>query len=141
LVDHRPEPLAPGLTWGGAQYVDTVIADATGGLLSDSLAGTLVHELGHVFGLCDEGYGKNTGCEEATFSYCPNPPAKNSLMCSADMCETGCSQGENFSAASYKHLKKAFICNSLIPDKKEPDTKELDCWRDWEKYVHIGRLD
>lgn len=76
------------------------------------------HELGHTFGLCDEGYG-NSLCSHCTSGICnvggtgcsgrghccPNKPEQNSIMCSKDLCGRGCSYGNKFGSTSYAHLE------------------------------------
>lgn len=89
----------------------------------------VIHELGHTFGLCDEGYGiiKNDKCsagfcackdEDTTDSNvycgscngscecCPNRPEEDSIMCAIDVCENGCTHGVKFTPASYQWLSK-----------------------------------
>ncbi|MEM5829294.1 MAG: hypothetical protein QW040_00400 [Candidatus Aenigmatarchaeota archaeon] len=77
------------------------------------------HELGHTFGLCDEGYGNSlcpncpsTICNTGRFGCsgvghcCPNTPEQNSIMCSFDYCGRGCSYGNRFGQTSYAHLER-----------------------------------
>jgi len=80
------------------------------------------HELGHTFGLCDEGYG-NSMCSQCTSGICnigglrcsgsghccPNSPEQNSIMCSQDYCGRGCNEGNRFGLTSYAHLEKELI--------------------------------
>ncbi len=77
------------------------------------------HEFGHTFGLCDEGYG-NSLCNDCASGICnvgglecsgighccPNKPELNSIMCSVDLCNRGCSFGNQFAPSSYTHLEK-----------------------------------
>jgi|GEM_PF-2932556 len=77
------------------------------------------HEFGHTFGLCDEGYGNSlcNGCSSGICNLggtdcsgaghcCPNQPEQNSIMCSSDLCNRGCSYGDEFAPSSYAHLEK-----------------------------------
>jgi hypothetical protein len=90
---------------------------------SADIEGTTGHETGHTFGLCDEGYGggycSNSGCAsgycmsssggtgcDAGSECCPNKPESNSIMCSSDMCNSGCTGGNQFASSSYAHLEK-----------------------------------
>jgi len=79
---------------------------------------TATHEMGHTFGLCDEGYGGKycSGCASGWctrggiscgvgIDCCPNKPEDNSIMCSKDLCGTGCSEAMAFAPTSYSHLK------------------------------------
>ncbi|MEK6968360.1 MAG: hypothetical protein AABX51_07055 [Nanoarchaeota archaeon] len=91
-----------------------------------SLSFTGSHEMGHTFGLCDEGYGLSpvststcasgyvscggTKCSCPVGSYCcPDSPEPNSLMCSANICGTACSSGQQFAPTSYAHLEKELL--------------------------------
>jgi hypothetical protein len=78
-----------------------------------------IHELGHTYGLCDEGYGSGADprCEsgysmsggdycEAGNVCCPNYPEVDSIYCTWDKCNTGCTYAFNFAPSSYKHLEK-----------------------------------
>jgi len=83
--------------------------------------------MGHTFGLCDEGYGNCLSdscpsgiilgvCQEGTGecfqmgSYCcPNSPELNSIMCSSDPCNRGCSFAQRFASTSYAHLENELI--------------------------------
>ena len=80
-----------------------------------------IHELGHTYGLCDEGYGSgpDTRCEsgysmsggsscDAGDVCCPNKPEENSIYCTSNICERGCSYSFNFAPSSYKHLEENF---------------------------------
>lgn len=91
---------------------------------------TTSHEMGHTFGLCDEGYGNAlcSDCQGGICSYsgidcyppvtlkeciadlngypCPNKPEPNSIMCSLDLCNRGCSNGNVFAPSSYAHLER-----------------------------------
>jgi hypothetical protein len=95
--------------------------------------GDLLHEWGHKFGkLCNEGYyifpisksscesGYATGmfkgyggCDETPeYDCCPNVPetdpnGRGSIMCSADVCGTGCVQGYFFTESASKAVRKA----------------------------------
>jgi len=92
---------------------------------------TITHELGHTFGLCDEGYGSGscsplqpacqsglcsagggTQCSGETYC-CPNSPEQDSIMCTNDICDRGCSYAESFAFTSYNHLKNELLsyCN------------------------------
>jgi hypothetical protein len=87
----------------------------------NSIDETALHELGHTFGLCDEGYGSfeystcdsdycaggGSGCEVQPDCWhcCPNYPEENSFMCSVDLCSRGCSYAKNFAPSSYVHLE------------------------------------
>lgn len=85
----------------------------------ESLISTISHELGHTYGLCDEGYRGGfcsdcesgycgagiTSCEPGDYC-CPNRPEHNSIMCSLDLCGHGCSDGNRFAPTSYNHLEK-----------------------------------
>jgi len=111
------------------------------------MAENLAHELGHFFGLCDEGYAtgdletcssKIATCKESKPSTksdgsassclicssgpcCPNKPEKNSLMCSYDGCERGCTSGSFFAKSSKCHLVKELANNGYCDydSKKE----------------------
>ncbi|MEM5792913.1 MAG: hypothetical protein QXY45_00950 [Candidatus Aenigmatarchaeota archaeon] len=89
------------------------------------------HEMGHTFGLCDEGYGNSlcsdcrnglggicsfggSGCFDLTNSRnckrnggtdCPNVPEGPSIMCTFDSCSRGCSYATTFAQTSYQHLQ------------------------------------
>jgi len=79
------------------------------------------HELGHTFGLCDEGYG-NSLCSHCASNIClitnsnnecigsgpccPNKPEINSIMCTDDTCGRGCTFALQFAPTSYAHLQK-----------------------------------
>jgi hypothetical protein len=93
---------------------------------SARINGVCSHEMGHTFGLCDEGYGSGTcsSCPTGWNSFggsecygncyvrpgetlycCPNIPEQNSLMCSMDSCGYGCTEGSTFSSSSYTYLE------------------------------------
>jgi hypothetical protein len=97
---------------------------ATAVVTSDYYIGFVsTHEMGHTFGLCDEGYGSGpcsgvscpsgwctpgggSGCYGGGMC-CPNKPETNSIMCSKDMCSSGCTfSSERFAPSSYAHLEK-----------------------------------
>jgi hypothetical protein len=78
-----------------------------------------IHELGHTYGLCDEGYGsgQDSRCESGYSMSggdscdpgdvcCPNHPEQNSIYCTWDKCHRRCSYAFNFAPSSYDHLKK-----------------------------------
>ncbi|MFH8080967.1 MAG: hypothetical protein QXO84_03775, partial [Candidatus Aenigmatarchaeota archaeon] len=87
---------------------------------------TAIHELGHTYGLCDEGYG--SGCDsecESGYSMsggascergnvcCPNWPEFESIYCTNVFCQScdsdeprQCSYAFNFASSSYSHLQK-----------------------------------
>ncbi|MCX8179394.1 MAG: hypothetical protein N3E38_01485 [Candidatus Aenigmarchaeota archaeon] len=89
-----------------------------------------IHELGHTYGLCDEGYGSacdercesgyslsgGADCEEKSDICCPNYPEFNSIYCTAfgencyDCTDTNkqrqCSYAFNFASSSYNHLEE-----------------------------------
>ncbi|MEM5799186.1 MAG: hypothetical protein QXZ43_00760 [Candidatus Aenigmatarchaeota archaeon] len=88
---------------------------------------TTIHELGHTYGLCDEGYGSgcNNKCEsgysmsggsscDSGDICCPNYPEENSIYCTAILCkdcqdnsiDRKCSYDFSFSSSSYLHLEK-----------------------------------
>lgn len=95
------------------------------------IKGTSSHEMGHTFGLCDEGYG-GAPCQDCDngngiCSYggidchpaisasscisiggynCPDRPESNSIMCSDNICSTACSPGNVFAPTSYAHLEQ-----------------------------------
>lgn len=93
-----------------------------------NLARTTIHELGHTFDLCDEGYGgadcsidykgkqcmsgycsPQSGGAECTSQpkpiCCPNRPEMNSVMCEMpSICNHKCSSGESFASYSKKYL-------------------------------------
>lgn len=88
------------------------------------------HEMGHTFGLCDEGYGggRCSSCPSGWYTVggrdcydncyvpegeelycCPNVPEKDSIMCSMDACRYGCSEGYAFTSTSYTYLRSRII--------------------------------
>jgi hypothetical protein len=101
------------------RYADVVIS------IESSLKSTCSHELGHTFGLCDEGYagGTCTLCSSGWQNFggiecyencaagagnrycCPNIPESNSLMCTSNPCGHPCTRGSNFAPTSYSHLE------------------------------------
>jgi len=88
------------------------------------------HEMGHTFGLCDEGYGNaicvdcrngfggicsfgGSGCFGETTSKqckkeggidCPNIPETSSIMCTLDLCNRMCNYGTGFATSSFGYL-------------------------------------
>lgn len=97
----------------------TLLYDNAVVVVDQDLGNVMSHELGHTFGLCDEGYG-NTFCSHCSSgicpcgggvcicgssSCCPNKPELNSLMCSSDPCNRGCSYSNRFASTSYSHLE------------------------------------
>ena len=112
-IKHGSYVCRPGIGGYTQRYADVVVTiDAGIGLVCS-------HEMGHTFGLCDEGYGNSlcphcdsgicalggTLCE-GSGPCCPNKPEKNSIMCSRDICGRGCTFGRRFAPSSYSHLEK-----------------------------------
>jgi hypothetical protein len=85
----------------------------------DSITLTTTHEMAHTFGLCDEGYGGGpctscnstycnvggTSCTRNLGDCCPDKPEQNSIMCTEDICNTGCTYGPGFAPSSYNYLE------------------------------------
>jgi hypothetical protein len=114
---------------GAGGYTSTFYSDTVVVVSSDLIGINQMivnHELGHSFGLCDEGYGLDkkdsceqkycacsevnnyhcAPCEESCDYCCPNKPEQNSIMCQEDKCSAGCSKSENFAPTSYTQLEK-----------------------------------
>lgn len=77
------------------------------------------HEMGHTFGLCDEGYGGGydnrcpsgysspgggTDCYPGS-NCCPNHPEYDSIYCTLNLCNRPCSYAVRFAPSSYSHLE------------------------------------
>jgi hypothetical protein len=100
---------------GYTNLYETRLVSSEAGILS-----TTSHEMGHTYGLCDEGYGGGycSGCASGYCASsgtdicvgdgycCPNKPEYNSIMCSSNKCGTRCSPGSRFASTSYAHLEK-----------------------------------
>jgi len=93
---------------------------------------TSSHEMGHTFGLCDEGYGiascpdcntrpngicsfggmscypqtNAANCKASGGYVCPEVPEYGSIHCSANVCSTPCSYAPKFSQSATEHLQK-----------------------------------
>jgi len=121
--------IAAGCIRGYTQFYSKIIVSA-----ESSIKSTCSHELGHTFGLCDEGYGGGrcsscptswynvggVGCYDNCYDpsgrgihCCPNIPEQGSIMCSQDPCGHGCTFGDSFGSTSYSYLENelASYCN------------------------------
>lgn len=114
-------------------YTD-IYATAAVSAKSDVLE-TSSHEMGHTFGLCDEGYGiakcpecntlpngicsfgglgcvspngqstvTKQQCQQEGGYVCPEVPQYNSIHCTANPCNSPCTQGSGFSSSATAHL-------------------------------------
>jgi len=114
-VKHGTYVCKPGIGGYAPFYgIATIVADKR-------LEVYAAHELGHTFGLCDEGYG-NSLCSHCASNIClitnsnnecvgsgpccPNKPEIDSIMCPEDTCGRGCSFAPQFAPTSYAHLQK-----------------------------------
>ncbi|OGI14989.1 hypothetical protein A3K63_03120 [Candidatus Micrarchaeota archaeon RBG_16_49_10] len=101
-------------------YSDAVVVASSPEKIS--LQTLVTHELGHTFGLCDEGYWitvkKSCGsgycygncaqdevCRNSPPYCCPNSPETASMMCAFPRCSNGCTMGTAFAPSSYAHLE------------------------------------
>jgi hypothetical protein len=126
--------------YGGSAYDDIIYIDYSRGD-SQWFIEAVPHELGHTFGLCDEGYGNRLlaecpsgiswcggfgcGCNKPK-QCCPNKPEKNSIMCTALCCDIS----DNPCKSSHEG-----ICSykaEFAPTSKAQLEKELD------KYCGLG---
>lgn len=100
-----------GYTFG---YAMPVIVASQGNYLEIT-----IHELGHTYGLCDEGYGsgKDDRCESGYSMSggdscdpgdvcCPNYPEENSIYCTWNKCNRECTYAFNFAPSSRMHLER-----------------------------------
>ncbi|MBD3155116.1 MAG: hypothetical protein GF368_00485 [Candidatus Aenigmarchaeota archaeon] len=115
-----------GYAYINGEYVVSAEGDFTS---LHYLSSTSTHELGHTFGLCDEGYGNcidngcssgfregectSMGCIDTTTHCCPNEPELDSIMCTFDDCNRGCDYDHRFADTSRTYLESQLnsYCN------------------------------